>query len=207
MKYFVDDIFYSIQGEGYHTGKAAIFIRLFGCDRACSFCDTPQIVNANASIEYTVGDIMEEVMDLGKAAMVVITGGEPTLQQLPALIYQLHREGYYVSVETNGYDLDQFPRYQGWFDRIFSKAYDPDWITFSPKGHLFQSVIVDEVKLLFGGRCEPYEVNAYVKAKVKYIQPMCVDGKFVQIDNIIDFIKHNPMWRLSLQTHKMIGIK
>ena len=109
----VNEIFYSLQGEGFNTGTPAIFVRLSGCNLDCPFCDTDHI----SGKEMTEGEIIEEVSRY-KASLVVITGGEPALQLTESLVEMLHLLGKTVAVETNG--TVELPK-------------NVDWITLSPK--------------------------------------------------------------------------
>ena len=111
--YKVNDIFYTLQGEGFYTGVPAIFIRFAECNLRCDFCDT----DFKESLEMTLGDL-EMTLAQYPAKHVVLTGGEPSLQTDEELLQMLHAEGYYVQIETNG--TNELPE-------------NIDWITMSPK--------------------------------------------------------------------------
>ncbi len=189
----VNEIFYSLQGEGYYTGTAAVFVRLSGCNLQCPFCDTNH-ENGNMMTEEEIVDAVSAY----PARMVVVTGGEPSLQLTESLVDALHKKGKYVSVETNG--THQLP------DNV-------DWITLSPKdsymGEKAKVVLsrVDEVKTVFDGSHEPTWIEG---AKHYFIQP-CDTGNQERnkaiVEATIEYVKRNPEWRLSLQTHKILDIR
>ena len=177
----INEIFYSLQGEGYHTGTPALFIRFSGCNLKCSFCDT----------EHEEGDWMSDEEIMAKAAqcpakMVVLTGGEPSLWIDDAFVDELHRIGKYVCIETNG---------------THSVPDATDWITCSPKGAPIALKRIDEVKVVYteGEDVEPY---LSLPARAHFLQPCsCKNTK-----EVVAYILKHPQWRLSLQTHKWIGI-
>lgn len=178
----INEIFYSLQGEGYHTGTSAVFIRFSGCNLKCGFCDTRHEDGVRMSDE----EIMAEV---GKypAPMVVLTGGEPSLWIDDAFIDSLHRAGKYVCIETNG-------------TRRLPAAID--WITCSPKqGAPVVLSRMDEVKVVYEGqRIDVYETLA---AEHFFLQPCsCCNTA-----ETVDCVMRHPKWRLSLQTHKFIDIQ
>lgn len=177
----INEIFYSLQGEGFHTGTPALFIRFSGCNLKCSFCDT----------KHEGGDWMsdEEIVEKAiqcPAKMVVLTGGEPSLWIDETLIEKLHRAGKYIAIETNG--THAVP------DSI-------DWITCSPKGAPVVLTRINEVKVVY---TENEDVEQYLSlpAQVYFLQPCsCKNTK-----EVVTYIQKHPQWRLSLQTHKLIGI-
>ena len=184
----VNEIFYSLQGEGKYTGKAAVFLRLSGCNMKCWFCDTKGHEDGS---EMTEEEIVSKVSQY-PARHIVITGGEPAMQLNARLTELLHREGFYIQIETNG----SIP---------LKKGTDVDWITCSPKGGEIRIQRIDELKLLF----IPEYMEKYKDMKAKeYCLQMLDEGKsFLPSPSIISYIKENPQWRLSLQTHKLIGIE
>lgn len=197
----VNEIFYSLQGEGCNTGTPAIFVRLSGCNLDCPFCDTDHI----SGKEMTEGEIIEEVSRY-KASLVVITGGEPALQLTESLVEMLHLLGKTVAVETNG--TVELPK-------------NVDWITLSPKdaflGEKATPVLkyADELKLVFDeDMCKDARpcVSTYANINVKhrFLQP-CDTGDASKnaeiIQKTIDYCKEHPEWRLSLQTHKILNIR
>lgn len=187
MRYRINDIFYSIQGEGRNTGRAAVFIRFSGCNLKCSFCDT----DFSAFRELSAADILSEIRPF-PARFAVLTGGEPTLQADETLLGLLHEHGYEVAMESNGTRLP--PR-------------GVDWLTVSPKGKVAVERC-NELKCLFDGHTGVDTLG--IKADYYYLQP-CDVGDPVRNAEItarcIDYIKAHPRWRLSLQTHKLIGFK
>lgn len=196
----VNEIFYSLQGEGFNTGMPAVFIRFSGCNLQCPFCDT----NHTDGKEMTEGDIIEEVSRY-KANLVVVTGGEPALQLTESLVEMLHLLGKTVAVETNG--TVELPE-------------NVDWITLSPKDMFFgekaKPVLkyADELKLVFDGDCKDARpcVSTYANINVKhrFLQP-CDTGDPEKnneiIQKTIEYCKEHPEWRLSLQTHKILNIR
>ena len=177
----INEIFYSLQGEGYHTGTPALFIRFSGCNLKCSFCDTSH----EEGVLMTDEEILQKVRQ-SPARLVVLTGGEPSLWIDRAFVDTLHNCGKYVCIETNGTHL--LP------DNI-------DWITCSPKRE--GKVVLreaDEVKVVYEGQ----EMGGYrnIRARHYFIQP-CSNSN---IDEAVQYILKNPLWRLSLQTHKLIHI-
>ena len=191
----VNEIFFSLQGEGFHTGTPAVFIRLSGCNLRCPFCDT----DFEAYREMTEDEICSEVRNVsgGMGAFVVITGGEPSLQLTDTLIDRLHEDGCYVAVETNGTHC--LP------DNV-------DWVTLSPKSDFVSEKAavpvvsdVDEVKLVYTGQdVEAWRLRTH--ALHYFLQP-CEQGGKMNTDATVAYILQHPWWRLSLQTHKMIGIR
>ena len=191
----VNEIFYSLQGEGYHTGAAAVFVRLSGCNLRCPFCDTDH----EEGREMSENEIAEEA---GRypARLVVVTGGEPTLQLTATLVEALHARGKKVAVETNG-TLPPPP--------------NVDWVTLSPKeswlGAEARPVIAraDELKVLFDGVHLPPSYDT-VSVDHRFLQP-CDTGDAQRnaaiTEQTIEYIKSHPEWRLSLQIHKTVNIK
>lgn len=191
----VNEIFYSLQGEGFFTGTAATFVRLSGCNIRCPFCDTDH----TAGREMTEREIAHAVaQNVGRH--VVITGGEPSLFLTASLVDELHREGKMVAVETNG--THPLPT-------------NVDWITLSPKdafvgGEKARPVLkrCNELKVVFDGN--PLPDYSDIVADYYFLQP-CDTGDAERNARItalcIDYIKQHPLWRLSLQTHKITNIQ
>lgn len=186
-KYRVNDIFYSLQGEGHNTGRAAVFIRFSGCNLHCSFCDT----DFSHYRELTIDDIIGEMAQY-PARFVVLTGGEPSLQASFDFIDRLHREGYEVAMESNGTHIPPA---------------NLDWLTVSPKENVAVK-LCQELKVLFDGQTP---VNDWgIKADYYYLQPCDMGDRQRNADitnRCVDYIKKHPQWRLSLQTHKLVGFK
>lgn len=178
----INEIFYSLQGEGYHTGTPAVFIRFSGCNLKCSFCDTQH----EEGVMMTDEAILAEV-DRYPAEMVILTGGEPALWIDEELIELLHQHGKYVCIETNG--TRQLPA-------------SIDWVTCSPKkGGTIVLSSMDEVKVVYEGQdLTPYEDFS---AKHYFLQPC----SGLNILETVAEVMERPLWRLSLQTHKLIDIQ
>lgn len=179
----INEIFYSLQGEGYHTGRPAVFVRFSGCNRACDFCDT----DFSHSVEMTPKQILNEIAKY-PAKHVVLTGGEPTLQVTKQFIAMLKDKGYYVQIETNG---------------SMPMPYLVDWVTCSPKAKPWRinPDIVDELKIVYQGE-DVEHFAEYFDLKLLFLQPCSGEN----IPETIDYILAHPHWRLSLQTHKLINI-
>lgn len=186
----VNEIFYSIQGEGFFTGTPALFVRFSGCNLACDFCDTEHLPYADMTEE----DIVRQAVDC-PAAHVVVTGGEPALQLTASLVCKLHEAGKFVQVETNG------------TLRLPGEC-RVDWITCSPKDRPVVLDEIDELKVVFRGQdMAPYED---MPAKVYSLQPCDVKDEALNaayIAGTMEYIKRHPKWRLSLQTHKILNIR
>ena len=191
----INEIFYSIQGEGFWAGSAAVFVRFSGCNRKCSFCDTKH----EEYTEMSVNEILQQVMQFQPCKRVVITGGEPMIQKegLHSLSLALAAAGYTTHLETNG----DFP-------------IDPsevDWLTVSPKGPEWKQKIGDELKVVFLGQPKE-ELDALLVSTDKeffryhYLQP-CDTPKGANARETVEYIKGDPRWQLSLQTHKLIGVQ
>ena len=189
--YKVNEIFYSIQGEGYNAGLPAVFVRFSGCNLHCPFCDTQH----ETGVEMTAEQIRQAVdeADGGRETMVVLTGGEPTLQLtndedlFPAPCSR------FVAIETNG--TGEVP---DWVD----------WVAVSPKQNtpIEQLPKFDEVKLLFDKNRLDY-IQQFNRDELEaYIQPIERNGE-CNFDEVVEFVKQNPRFRLSIQIHKLTGMK
>lgn len=209
MAYSVKEIYYTLQGEGFHTGRAAIFCRFSGCnlwsgresDRSnaiCTFCDT-DFVGTNGfnggkfKNALSLVQAMERLWpDNASKKFLVCTGGEPLLQMDTELIKELHKHDFLVAIETNGTLLPP--------DGI-------DWICVSPKaGAEFRLKYGDELKIVYpqnGLNLKDYE---HLQFKNFYLQPM--DGINAEHNTrlTVEYCLQNPKWKLSLQTHKIINI-
>ena len=189
----INNIFYSLQGEGRNTGRAAVFIRFAGCNLRCSFCDTEFETYREMSCE----EIMAEVEALLPHTsclkpLVVLTGGEPTLQVDETFVDFLHEHGYEVAMESNG-------------TRPAPK--NLDWLTVSPKQKPVHQRC-SEVKVVFTDADHVSDFG--LEADYYYLQP-CDTGDAqrnkVITQTCVEYIKQHPQWRLSLQTHKLIDIE
>lgn len=184
--YAVNEIFYSLQGEGFHTGTPVVFVRMAGCNRRCAFCDT----DFAKSVPMTAEAIAAEAQRLAPDCQrIVLTGGEPLLQVDANLIDTLKSHGYTLHLETNG----TLPIPPG-----------IDWATCSPKDKSPEPQRVDELKVVFtdGADVEHY-YRLYGCPTNAFLQPC----SGLNTSEVIDYILANPHWRLSLQTHKLTGIR
>lgn len=189
--------FYTIQGEGYHTGKAAYFIRVGGCDVGCSWCDTKFSWNPSLHPAVPAEQILDHVLE-NPAAAVVVTGGEPLMVPMDYLTNLLKEKGIETFLETSGaYELSG-----SW-----------DWICLSPKKNsppvksMYSEAHELKVIISAGEDLEWAQVNA---AKVSpscklYLQPEWSRREQV-LPLIIDFSKKNPRWMISIQSHKYMRI-
>ncbi len=186
----INEIFYSLQGEGHFCGTPAIFIRFSGCNLKCPFCDTSH----ENGTEMSCHDILNQIAGW-PARHVVVTGGEPALQLTGELVDRLHCNGYFVQAETNG--TVRLPE-------------SIDWITCSPKTKQIVYNSVDELKIVFNNNFDLIRHFSSVKAKDYRLQPCDTGNKEINkqiISDCIDYIKQNPQWSLSLQTHKLLDIR
>ena len=202
-KYRVNEIFYSLQGEGYWTGTPMVFVRLSGCNLQCPFCDTQH----QTFTQLSADEILSAVRSRGGACRrICLTGGEPSLQLDEALLSAFHTAGYSIHMETNG----THPLPAG-----------VDWVTLSPKedvpGLTGNGRVVlekaDELKLVFDGTMHDDRLTywAHFPATWHFLQP-CDTGKpernLALLQETIDHIQtRGGIWRLSLQTHKFLGIR
>ena len=193
----VMESFYTIQGEGFHQGKAAYFIRLAGCDVGCVWCDVKESWEKDLYPMLEVEDIVEKAKAYpGK--LIVITGGEPTLYNLERLTKTLRQEGFETNIETSG----SHPLSGSW-----------NWICLSPKKFKppLPEIIprADELKIIVFNRsdfdwAEKYAALVSPSCRL-YLQPEWSKSEIVT-PLIIDYIKENPKWQLSLQIHKYINV-
>jgi len=209
MTYSVKEIFYTLQGEGANTGKPAVFCRFAGCnlwsgveaDRAqatCRFCDTDFVgIDGPGGGKFkTPGDLAAAVAatwkGVGGEKFVVCTGGEPLLQLDTPLIAAFHAQGFKIAVETNG-TVEVPPGL--------------DWICVSPKaGATLVVTTGDELKLIYpqdGGAPERYEQLAF---RHWFLQPMDGPARGDNSRKAVAYCLAHPKWRLSVQTHKYLGI-
>lgn len=180
--YRVNEIFYSLQGEGFYTGTPAVFLRFSGCNRRCHFCDT----DFAAFKEMSAEDIVQAVSAF-PARHVVVTGGEPLLQLDDVLVRALKTAGFYIQIETNG----SLPVPTG-----------VDWVTCSPKEAPWRVDRIDELKVVFEGQ-DVECIADMLPAPRLFLQPC----SGLNTAETIDYILAHPRWRLSLQTHKLIDIR
>lgn len=189
--------FYTIQGEGFHQGRAAYFIRLGGCEVRCVWCDVKDSWDVNAHPKITV----EVIADKAKASgteICVITGGEPSMHNLQALTDSLKDKGLRTHIETSG----AYPLTGTW-----------DWICFSPKKfkppHASIAPLADELKVVVFHKSD----FAWAEDFAKLVRPDC--KLYLQpewskendiLPQLIEYVKQNPRWQISLQVHKYMNI-
>ena len=189
--------FYTLQGEGFYQGKAAYFIRLGGCDVGCVWCDVKESWDAEKHPLFDVRSLRLEVKKT-PAKIVVITGGEPLMHNLDELTKELQQEGLQTNIETSG----SSPLSGNW-----------DWICLSPKKFkepLPEVIeVANELKIIIFNKsdfawAEKYAAQVPTSCKL-YLQPEW--SKAAQMTPlIVDYIKANPQWELSLQIHKYINV-
>ena len=214
--YHINEIFVSLQGEGYWTGTPMVFLRFAGCNLRCPFCDT---AHTSPSTPMTLEELLHEVICHSERSegisspirRICITGGEPGLQVDRALVEGLHAAGFTIHIETNG-------------TRPLPSGID--WVTLSPKSDFVPSVIpseakespsaspasvilprADELKLVFTGANNP-EPWLEFPADHHFLQP-CYDaaaGTSNSAETVAYIVSH-PSWRLSLQTHRLLGLR
>lgn len=189
--------FYTLQGEGFHTGRAAYFLRLGGCDVGCVWCDVKESWDANNHPKVDINTMLQHIEE-AKAEMAVITGGEPLLHQLDDLTQLLKSNHIETNIETSG----SSPLSGSW-----------DWICLSPKK--FKEPLLEviekanELKIVVFNKsdfewAEKYAAMVNPNCKL-YLQPEW-DKSSQMLPQIIEYVKRNPKWKISLQTHKFLQI-
>lgn len=187
----INEIFYSVQGEGRYTGTPAVFVRFAGCNLRCSFCDT----EFESFTEMSEDEIISAVLRY-PATHVILTGGEPTLQLTSSLLLKLNAEGRLVHIETNGsHPLPEGPIH---------------WVTCSPKSAALSIQRIDELKVVYQGQDVAHHLRVTPHPQVFSLQP-CDTGDPERnrqiLDQTIHYILEHPQWNLSLQTHKILNVK
>jgi 7-carboxy-7-deazaguanine synthase len=189
--------FYSLQGEGFHSGRAAYFIRLAGCDVGCVWCDVKESWDASMHPKVPISEIIDRVKDSG-TDFVVVTGGEPAMYDLTELTAALKAENLEIAIETSGaYPLS------GTFD----------WICLSPKKFKMPLEenygLAQELKMIIFNKHD-FKWSEELKTKVSdscklYLQPEW-DKRDEMLPLMVDYVKENIDWNISLQTHKHLDI-
>ena len=204
--YSVKEIYYTLQGEGFHSGRPAVFCRFSGCnlwtgreedrDKAvCQFCDTDFVgTDGLNGGKFTAQELVVQIKSLypGPDCFVVCTGGEPALQIDDELIAALHDSAIEIAIETNG---------------TVELAKGIDWVTMSPKAN--SEIVVKqghELKIVYPQQEIKPEDFADYDFEHFYVQPMDSPTLNENLKNAIEYVKQNPQWKLSVQTHKQIGI-
>lgn len=193
----VMESFYTLQGEGYHQGRAAYFIRLGGCDVGCVWCDVKESWDATKHPQVSIDAIVQEAAQY-PGRLAVITGGEPLLHNLDALTAALQEAGFHTHIETSG----SSPLSGAW-----------DWICLSPKKFKFPLpevvAVANELKVVVFNKsdfewAEKYAAQVAPSCKL-YLQPEWDKASSVT-PLLIEYIKKHPKWELSLQIHKYINV-
>ena len=190
------EIFHSVQGEGFHSGIPHVFVRFGNCNLRCEWCDTDFLSFDEMSLDSIESEILSYDCD-----RVIFTGGEPAMQDLASIGNRLKNHGISLSIETNG-----------------TIPIDPviDWICVSPKDQLYPNVSIkqrsgDELKVVYCGQ----DISMYDDLKGGfnhlYLQPCYIDNSSIEENGksfqlVEKIVKESPGWRLSLQTHKWMGI-
>ena len=194
--YRINEIFYSLQGEGFHTGTPVVFVRFSGCNLRCTFCDTQHQAGEMMSLQ----EVVNEVNKYPIAPLLVLTGGEPSLFIDEAFVAELKQKtGKKIAIETNGTRL---------------LPINLDWVTLSPKssfdgGDLEPCVLThcDELKVVYLGQ----DLAQYddIEAKYRFLQPCFVEDleqRKANMQACVEAVKTCPNWRLSLQIHRVLNI-
>lgn len=192
MEYKINEIFYSIQGEGMYTGFPAIFIRFSGCNLKCAFCDTQ---HQDFKI-LSINQILEKIREVSaiNTYRVILTGGEPTLQDYTPLIKELYNRYFRIHIESNGADYIKGEEFL-------------QWITISPKNQDFVQREGNELKLVYNGQSKQI-INSYLdntNFEYYFLQPQDNNPKFIK--EAIEICKENNRWKLSVQLHKILKIQ
>ena len=197
ITYPIVETFHSVQGEGYHTGVSAFFIRLGGCDVACPWCDTKESWNAKRHPQKSISELTAEVQQT-KPAIAIITGGEPLLHNLTPLTIAIKEQNIPVHLETSG-------------SHPFSGEFD--WVTFSPKQfkapHPTIYPHVNELKVVilneYDLKWAEQQAALVPPETVKYLQPEWSTSSSKEL--IFNYVLKHPQWRISLQTHKLLQVR
>ena len=194
--YKINEIFHSLQGEGYHSGTPAVFVRFSGCNLHCAFCDTQHQNGTMMSLQA----IVDEVNKNPSAPLLVLTGGEPSLFIDEAFVAELKQKtGKIIAIETNG--TRHLPA-------------NLDWVTLSPKtafegGNAEPCLLTscNELKVVYLSQdLSQYE---HIKAQYKFLQPCFCEDEKQRMENMkscVEAVKSHPNWRLSLQIHRILNI-
>ena len=194
--YRINEIFYSLQGEGFHAGTPAVFVRFSGCNLRCAFCDTQHQKGVSMSLQ----DIVGEINKYPNARMIVLTGGEPSLFINEGFINELKKTGKVVAIETNG---------------TRTLPANLDWVTLSPKtgfegGDVEPCVLdtCDELKVVYLGQ----DLKQYdsIQAHHCFLQPCFSEDETqrqINMKSCVEAVMNNYGWRLSLQIHRVLNIR
>lgn len=201
-RYLVKEMFGpTLQGEGAHAGRPCVFLRFAACNLSCEFCDTD--FSVEGAVRYTADEIVARLVDLDthRSRMVVVTGGEPTLQWDAPLSEALHAAGFRIHMESNG---------------TRGLGGSVDWLTVSPKPRFHPASIslvsdlpVSELKVVIDDSVDETTLDRYVeryRCEHYFAQP-CMDGRYAHhLARTLALVQARPSWRLSLQLHKILGV-
>lgn len=191
------EAFYTVQGEGFHQGRAAYFIRLGGCNVGCHWCDVKESWDADAHPKRSVADIVAEAAKY-PARLAVVTGGEPLMHQLDTLTTELQQAGFETNIETSG---------------VYELTGTWDWVCFSPKKFKAPQPDIyeqaNEIKVVIYNKsdfdfAEMHAQRVSPECRL-YLQPEWGRSSEM-LPLLIDYVKDNPKWRISLQVHKYMNI-
>ncbi|MHB0976606.1 MAG: 7-carboxy-7-deazaguanine synthase QueE [Candidatus Aquicultorales bacterium] len=188
----ISEVFRSVQGEGVNAGVPMTFVRLAGCNLRCSFCDTEYAREGGS--ETSVKDILKEAVELG-SGWVCLTGGEPFMQEIGDLVEGLKTQGFFVQIETNG---------------TLFQPIECDWLVVSPKEETrpVEAMLekADEIKVVVDSEAALVRAMEYDGwGRYRSVQP---EGNRPDMTALcVRFVEENPDWRLSVQLHKLLGIK
>jgi 7-carboxy-7-deazaguanine synthase len=197
MKYPVMEHFYTIQGEGDHSGKPAYFIRLAGCDVGCVWCDVKESWHTEGYPVHSAEEMSQWVKDSG-AEIVVLTGGEPAMYDCTPITRAIHEKGLKIHIETSA---------------AHPIRGDFDWVCFSPKK--FKAPLPDSGKLADELKVVVFNKSdfAWAESFKKEVQEDCAlylqaewDKRDQMYPLIVEYVKDHPEWRISVQTHKYIDV-
>ncbi|MBP7274348.1 MAG: 7-carboxy-7-deazaguanine synthase [Saprospiraceae bacterium] len=209
--YKIKELYYTLQGEGAHTGRAAVFCRFTGCnlwtgrekDRPkaiCQFCDTDFLgIDGNNGGKYSAVALAKKAASIWaenttntQHKYIVCTGGEPLLQLDTTLINALHQQGFQVALETNG---------------TIALPEGVDWVCVSPKANTELLLTKgDELKLVFPQKDAPPTLYEQLDFTHFYLQPMDGEDLHINIAQTLAYCRQYPQWRISVQTHKLLFI-
>jgi 7-carboxy-7-deazaguanine synthase len=189
--------FYTLQGEGAHSGKAAYFVRLGGCEVACHWCDVKESWDASLHPQHTISQIVEQAKEY-PGRLVVVTGGEPLMHDLTEITAAFQQQGFATNIETSG---------------VYAVTGEWDWICFSPKKfkqpHEGIYAVANELKVIVYNTSD----FAFAEEHAARVGDDCIlllqpewSRSDKMLPEIIDYIKSNPKWKMSLQTHKYMNI-
>ncbi len=189
--------FYTIQGEGFHAGKAAYFIRVGGCDVGCVWCDVKESWDASIHPKLEISEMVAKVQ-AHAAKLVVITGGEPLMYDMQPLTAALKKADFITNIETSG----AYPMSGLW-----------DWVCFSPKKfkepHPSIYAVANELKVIINHRSDfkfAEKYAALVNSNCHLLLQPEWDKSDDMLPLVIDYVKANPQWKISLQTHKYMNV-